>query len=486
MNTDSKTRKSGAGSFFRFCWLRETTPGHLEHDGGIRIARCDLLLALFGLHPAQQRTTAQPPVSLDRTLAYLSGDIPFEDFPMWARRRLVIMLGPMATEDMRRVARHNAAILMDVAQRIVAAVPAGAECEVHLPYIDRRAWNQRFATLEKTAFTFHQGRVIPTALMQATRLQEYDAQLLAVASVSTNMAAGLAFTDSRQVVSAVRDRLLPVPVKLNSPAGGSAQQVEVRLNLAPSVCRAWNSAPKEREASYFAVHAAVSIAAQAALRRWLAWHWLSDLANYEDTLGTYTVLAYLCSRPFPGRRRTDFTYDTLTVDWMPFAFRFARRPLRDLLKAIRAALLAAGKTELAQTYHQRNAKLILERIRKQRKAIRAVIAAEGSIVNYILRCGLELQGATDPIRAAHVAPQFVRGLAVRLRRLFQEQDLTALAPMLLLEATDAIAISQGAEPALTATATVAPVGQAPSPLRALSPPLLSPVPVRSQPAPSWP
>lgn len=458
MTADSQNQTTGAGSLVRFCWLRETTPGHLEHDGGIPIAQSDLLLALFGLHASQQRTTALPPVTLEQTLAYISGQVPFEEFPVWARRRLVLILGPMATGEMRDTARGNARILESVARKILAAVPSVSGCEVHLPYIDRRAWRQRFEILDHLEFVFHNGRVIPNDLLDRARFAEYQAQLLAVSSVSSAMAAELTFAHSQPVVAALSNQLLPIPVKLKAPAPGPAN-VEVRLNLAPSAPRAWNSAPREKDGSYFAVHAAVSIAIQAALRRWLAWHWLTNLANYEDTLGTYTVLAYLSSRPFPGRRRTDFTYDTLTTDWMPFAFRFARRPLKALLKSIRTAMLAAGRRDLAQTFHQRNAKTILERIRKQRKAIRAVITAEGAIVNYILKFGLELQGETDPIRAAHVAPEFVEGLVVRLRKLFQEQDLTAFAPMLLLEATDAISISQGAEPALTAAASIVPAPQ---------------------------
>jgi hypothetical protein len=454
MNIESANPESAAHSFLRFCWLRETTPGHLEHDAGVRIAQCDLLLALFGLHRAQQRTTAEPPVSLGQTLAYLAGEIPFEAFPVWARRRLVIMVGPMATEEMRIVARCHGAVLMDVARRILAAIPAGRQCEVHLPYIDRRAWPRRFEILQNCDFVFYQGRTIPATLLQPGRMAEYDAQLLAVSSLADNMAAALSFVHSQQTIPALRNHLLPVPANPEPPSAGSTEQVETRLDLEPAACRAWKSAPREKDGSYFTVHAAVSIAVQAALRRWLAWHWLSNLANYEDTPGTYTVLAYLCTRPFPGRRRTDYTYDTLTTDWMPFAFRFARRPLRCLLKKIHGVLLAAGNKMLARKYHPSNAKFILERVRKQRKAIRSVMAGEGAIVNYVLKCGLELQAATDPIRAAHLAPEFVRGLAVRLRRLFQEQDLTDLATMLLLEATDAVAVSQGDEPSLTSAVTI--------------------------------
>ncbi len=461
MNIEHQSESTAAGQSLRFCWLRETAPGHLEYDGGIRIAKCDLLDALFGMHAAQKRTPAEPSVSVQDILATLSTAASFDSYPQWARRRLSNILGPLASVEQRREAARNAAVLMDVAERILSATPTDVDVEVHLPYISRRLWANRFEVLANTEFAFINGRVVPEALLAAEHRDEYNAQLLVASSLNPAFDVRHSFHYTQCVDRRLATALLPVVARIE-PTDDGPQQVAIRMTLAPSACRSWNTAPIEKSGAYFPVHAAVSVAVQNSLRRWLAWHWLSNLGNYDDTQTAYTVLAYLCSQAFPGRRRTDFTYDTLTTDWMYFAFRCARRPLRTLLKSVKAALLAAGKPELAKLYDPEEAKNILQRVRKQRKAIRAIMAAEGEIVNHILKFGLKLQGANDAIVAVREASEFIKGLGSRLRRLFQEEDLAWMAPVLLQEATNALAMALGADPAITFSATAAPV-QKPTP-----------------------
>ena len=163
----------------RFCWMRETTPGHLEHDGGVRIAKCDLLLALLGLHPAQQRTTAEPCVSVEEGISGLSGSTTYEDLPHWARRRLAIILGPLATPEMRSLAAPNLPVLERLVGRILAVLPPDTELEVHLPYIDRRDWSNRSQILDSTNFVLDEGRIVPAALRTGERKDAYNAQLVA-------------------------------------------------------------------------------------------------------------------------------------------------------------------------------------------------------------------------------------------------------------------------------------------------------------------
>jgi hypothetical protein len=474
MINEHQSESSAAGQFLRFCWLRETAPGHLEIDGGIRIAQCDLLQALFGIHPAQKRTPSEPPVSVDEVLATLSNAASFDGFPQWARKRLANLLGPLASVEQRLEAAQNAAVLMDVAQRILAATPQGVEVEVHLPYISRRFWANRFEILANAEFVFSQGRVVPATLLGSDPRDQYNAQLLVASSISPASNIRQSFLYTQRVAPGLLAGLLPVEGNTELASSKGAQQVGIHMTLASSACRAWNSAPVEKSGAYFPIHAAVSVAVQNSLRRWLAWHWLSNLNNYEDTQAAFTVMAYACSHPFPGRRRTDFTFDTLTTDWMYFAFRCARRPLRMLLKRVRAALIADGKPELAELYHPEQAKFILQRVRKQRKSIEALIAAEADIVNYILRFGLELQDAKDHIAAVREAPEFVKGLGSRLRRLFGDQDLTWMAPMLLMEATNALSVALGARSGIRTAVTAVP-----SPTASFTP--LS-VPLQSHPA----
>jgi hypothetical protein len=455
LSTERELEQSNSSQFLRFCWMRETTPGHLEHDGGVRIATCDLLLALLGLHPAQQRATAEPPVSLHEILAGLSGATTYEDLPQWARRRLAIILGPLATPEMRTLAAANLSVLERLAARILAALPPAREneVEVHLPYIDRRDWSNRFKILDATNFVIDQRRIVPEALLDPERMAAYNTQLLAVASASPGFEVAHSFAVERPVPPELFAGLLPVGAV--PPEAPAPRRAGIRMQLDGAACRAWNVAPLEKSGAYFKAHSRVSMTVQSALRRWVAWYWFSDIRQCADTPNSFTALAYLCAQPFAGRRRTDFTFDVLTNEWMDYAFRCSRRPLKIVLKSVRQALLAVGETELARTYHPDRAGNILKRVRKERKSIRAVVAAEGAIVNHILKFGLELQHA-EPIVAARASADFAKGLRSRLRRLSREEDLAFLGQMLLLEATNALHLALGGESALSVSVTTHP------------------------------
>jgi hypothetical protein len=359
--------------------------------------------------------------------------------------------------------------------RILAVLPPDTELEVHLPYIDRRDWSNRSQILDNTNFVLDEGRIVPAALLTREPMDIYNTQLLAVASASPGFQVAHSFAVERPVPAGLLTSLLPVNTDL--PESPAPQRVEIRMQLDPSACRAWNSAPLEKSGAYFKVHSPVSMAIQTTLRRWVAWYWFSDIRQFADTANAYTALAYLCAQPFPGHRRTDFTYDLLNNEWMDYAFRCSRRPMKILLKSVRHALLAARETELAHTYHPDRAGNILKRVRKERKSIRAVVAAEGSIVNHILKFGLELQGA-EPILAVRAAPEFVKGLGTRLRKLFRDEDLTFLGPMLLLDTTNALHKALGRESALNISVTARP-----APVAGSAPVETLPAPRQSHPEP---
>jgi hypothetical protein len=446
----------------RFCWFRESSPGHIERDDSLAVAKSDLLLALLGLHPAQQRTTAEPSVALDAVLAALSAATPLDTLPLWSRKRLTIMLGPLATDENRSLAGDRLQILARVAARALDALPPRVGVELHLPYIDRRSWAERFTILDKTSFVDIAGRVVPASLLAPSHMDEYNAQLLTVSAAHPGHGVGLTFAFTHQAAPGMLRCFLPVHLaELNLPAVDA--EVRIRQTLSAEICRAWYSAPKETSGAYFTTHAPVSVAVQAALRRWLAWYWLSSIDHFADPPKIYTVLAYLVSTPFPGRRRTDFCHDTLGSEWIKSAFHHSRQPLRAALKQIRSTLVAAGREDLADSYHPREVKPILDRIRTERGTIRSLVAAEGDLVNHILKFGLAMQGVDDAIQVVHRVPEMVRGMGSRLRRLFNEQDLTWLGSMVLIEATNALWVAQGGTPAIHTTIQINPLPPGPLP-----------------------
>lgn len=450
-------------SFIRLCWLRESAPGHLEYDGGIPVAKSDLFLAVLGVHPAQPRTTADPSVTLDLILGVLAGQISVDELPQWARRRLAISIGPLATEEHRQAASKNAAVLARMADRILEIAGDASGLEAHLPYIDRRSWSNRFEIFDNTAFVLSGNRIISSGLLTLAERELYNGRLLAAAAVHPEIKTVLTFTWSSQVLTEFVECLLPVAGDLDV-SDETFTHVEIDMTLGTSACHAWNVAPREDGIEYFKTHAPVSIALQSALRRWLAWSWLTNLDNFEDRKLASVVLAYLCTRPFPGRPRTDFTYDPLSNKWMPYAFRCARKPCENLLRVVHARLKAKGKDRLAKYFRPARAKAILARVEREQKSIRSLIAAEGVVINHILRLALDLRGATDAMAASHDIPEFIHGLGVRLRRFFHDYDLTGLGSMLLIVGTEALATAMGGDAGIRLQVRAHPVPAAPDPL----------------------
>ena len=479
MTTGSATNQL-SDACVRFCWLRETTPGHLEHDGGLRIAKSDILAALLGIHPAQQRTSAGPAVSTETALAAISGAIDMRALPTWARRRLSAILGPLAHPEQRAAAAKNVAVMMDLAARISEAVGSSTDIEVHLPYIDRRNYGGRFETLAGVRFVRWQGRIIPDSLLAPGALDQYNAQWLAVAAVDPAVNTEITFAHTRNFPSRLIRSFLPVAADQKAPTFPEPA-VEIRLTLAATACRGWNSAPHESTGPYFDVHSQASMAMQASVRRWFAWHWFSDLSRFEDISDSYLVLAYIVTRPCPGRKRTDFTYDVLRSDWMTHAFRYSRRPLKQHLRAIYSALKASGNVKLALKYQPEQARHIIERAKRDQKTMRNIIANEALLVNQMLKFGVELRGARDAFTVANLAPDHAQFMSSRLRHIFREQDLSYMTTAVMMEATNALWTAMGGAPAISTTVKVSPA-EAAAP--AVSPAPLAPTPDQSHSVPS--
>jgi hypothetical protein len=445
------------GANVRFCWLRESAPGHLECDLGLSVERSNLGLALVGLHPDQQRTTAHPPVSPEQARTAFESEARFLELPQWARKRLAALFGPLSSASDLRAARENCAILFEAAGRALAEAPREGGVELHLPYLDRRHWPLRFDILAKTAFRFASGRVVPSGVaLSADESNLYDTRL---------MAASVERSDAPVFLRHIGGAALPAEIagpmyeaafgtEMNAGAGHVALSIELRLVFA--ALSAWRRAPLEKSPAYFPAHAAVSVAIQRALRNWIAWTWLSDPARCENVPATHAILAYAASKPFPGRRRTDFTWDVLGQEWLYGAFHQARRDLTCRLRLVRAALAAAGRPDLAKAYDPADAKEILAQIRKRNKIVRDIFAGEGEIVNHLLNFGLTLRSAEHPIEICREAADFSQGLSARLRRLVKGLDLTSLGAMVIIEASNALHMALGGENALVTNTVITP------------------------------
>jgi hypothetical protein len=442
----------------RFCWLRESAPGHLECDLGLLVERSNLPLALVGLHPGQQRTTAQPPVSLQQAKNAFESESQFLALPEWARKRLAARFGPLSNASQIRVARENCRILFDAGARALVEAPNDCGVELHLPYLDRRQWPARFDILAKSAFRFVNGRVVPSGIaVSPEESNHYSARLVAASLANSDLPLALHHGDRCMLPAGVAAGMHEAAFGQDIEQTAGIVELSIDQQLPFRTLSAWRRAPLEKSPAYFPAHAAVSVAIQRSLRRWVAWKWLSNPARCEDIPATYAILAYAASRLFPGRRRTDFTWDVLGQEWIYAAFHLCGRELSSRLRSVRAALIAAGRPQLAQAYAPAGAKDILSQVRRRNKTVRDFFAGEGEIVNHILRFGLVLRASDHPIEVCHgEAEEFSQGLGTRLRRLSKDMDLTSLGAMIIIEATNALHIALGGEDALHTKTSVSP------------------------------
>jgi hypothetical protein len=427
-----------------FCWLRESAPGRLECDLGLPVERSDVALAALGLHPLQH-PPAVAPVKLSQVIAALSSEDAFRALPEWARKSLSALLGPVHSDEQAAAAKAHCDIVLAAADRALSTAPASSCCELHLPYIARRGWPSRFEILDRASFRFAQGRVAPSSLAAPPDAHAYNAVLLAAGAMSAAAGVELRHSFTSNLPPSVLAPLLDLAFGSHVQCTAAPGDATISQSLAPAALAAWRRAPGEKSPAYFPVHAAVSVALQNAFRRWIPLLWLNDPARWEDTGATQAILAYAASRPFPGRRRTDFTWDLLSPDWVYGAFRLARRGLNARLRSMRQAVLNAGKMSLAEEYRPAHSKEILARVRKQKKAVRDIFAAEGEIVNHVLQFGVTLRTADSAFELAHEAPEFAAGLATRLRRVSKDVDLTPLATMVMMEAANALHAALGGE-----------------------------------------
>jgi hypothetical protein len=274
----------------------------------------------------------------------------------------------------------------------VDCIPDGlaeAGDELHLPYIERRDWPQCAEILAATTFRRIGRVVMPAAYAESTaELARYQARLIVMAAFHTGQA--------------------------------------------PT---AWRTLPSENSPAYFTALAPVSVALQMAVREALRTHWLRDLDRCADWDNTCAVLTYAGSAPFPGRYRTQFTYDVLEPEWIYRALHKARKPLATSIASLRAALVAAGRPEVAALYDQEEPKGIIESIRKKVSRVESIYAAEEVIVNLMFRFGLAIRKAATERAAIQAVVPFMHNLEVRLRRIFRDEDLAYAAPRLLRIAT---------------------------------------------------
>lgn len=201
----------------------------------------------------------------------------------------------------------------------------------------------------------------------------------------------------------------------------------------------WLSLPAERSAAFLPTFTRISVALQAALREQVPAVYFQVPERFRDWKSAYPMLVYQASRPFRGRVRTELTYDVLNPRLMAILFRRARAKLIPLLERVEAELRAEGFEDVAQYYSLKCAQGIIDSVQRlsaSRRYLYRLVRSESALVDALV--DLSGLGTSSAKEQAKRRAAFQKKWQFQLRRLYPGVDFSALAPLLLESATQAL------------------------------------------------
>jgi hypothetical protein len=263
--------------------------------------------------------------------------------------------------------------------------------------------------------------------------------------------ATLSFTDARTVGPRNMPAWLAVLRGYGIPApdlrGGPARAV-LALTVPGTAAEAWCGAPHSKDPDYQAVMTRVSTAVQTAMRRWIPALWLVAPERYRELSAVQPLLVYACSAPFVSRNRGEFGYDIMDSDALTKAAFTAAKGLEAALAGIEKELRDRGQDRLASVYAPKQARSIISAALSQRRNLQNLLAGDSALVEEIVHLAasareLRALSVRDPKDATRRLGKFIEGMVRafhrKLRRLSAGTELQALGPLVLAEATAALA-----------------------------------------------
>jgi hypothetical protein len=196
----------------------------------------------------------------------------------------------------------------------------------------------------------------------------------------------------------------------------------------------WKNTPGERDPGYFAAWQRVSVALQRWLRARVLDTYLEDVRRLEDRRTAFAMIVYSATRVFPGRPRTEFTYDVRDYPWcmgtLEAAWKLSGRGIQRALAQCEHKLRQAGLGSLANRYAPALHEDVLEAVRGRSKSYADLLARESAVINAVIDLGT--------LRTVDAVNRCGRVLGRSLRRM-HGVDMSALAPAVLEEASRALA-----------------------------------------------
>jgi hypothetical protein len=333
---------------------------------------------------------------------------------------------------------------------------------LQLPFLDRSEWSSRWQALATARIEVGEtGRMAVYTAEAHDRMQRrnmFQSALAWTGAFSRRDASfTLTYTDSRKLKRAEAGfQLEPVLAAYHFPSraleflkAAGAPEVEAALTIsAPGdLAACWLRTPRENTAEYFRVWSGVSVAVQRSLRLWLPYVYFSDVRRYEDLNAAWPLLAYMCTRPFPGKPSSGFTYDIMDIGDMRVARQTVVRGLAAEMRRAEQLLLAAGLRGAAKFYRDVPPASVLGGIECQPANFNALIWADTVFVNALVDLGRRGREASDSLaahpdratrRLAEFAAEFAKVFHRGLRRLYGGESFPAFGALLFAEATRAL------------------------------------------------
>ena len=344
------------------------------------------------------------------------------------------------------------------------AVTENSTLDLHLPYLDKKRWSTRreaFASCEVSAGEDGCLTAQPGLSKDASEHHSHYQTMLVLCGSSQAPECRLGFAirlgGERE---ALRAGLTPLLQGYGFPTGpdellaAAPEKPDLcfTATLPASAAAAWLETPKVRSVAHYDAFGRVSTAIQQALRRWLGCLRFQRADAFADPDSAASLLVYLACRPFSRKGSSEYTYDAINPASVNLALRGARQNLPFELARARQWLLATARNELAAQFAPERAAKVLASVTRRPRRFRALLAAEEFIVSQFIKLGVRCrevklareESPRQETRHLHrFAVEFNKNLRGKLRSLLPGEDYAALAPLLLIEATSAIAACAG-------------------------------------------
>jgi hypothetical protein len=222
--------------------------------------------------------------------------------------------------------------------------------------------------------------------------------------------------------------------------------VRVQVSAPASTAPAWVRMPGEKRAAFFEQFIEASRALHESMRHWVPYLYFQDAARFEEYKVARAVLAYGLTTAMRKREtRTVFTYDILDPGHLSKAVGRILDPLGKRFAEIRRLLLDQGRPIAADAYMWRWAGLALKQMKDMlNRPFATILQGESQVVNAFLT--MAVKGPSFPANPRQLfesAGELAHTLELRLKRLLGEPAISAIAPLLIAEATRALSAAQG-------------------------------------------